>query len=235
MTYRDLTPSQSAALQAFENEHRKSPWREVLSLGWMKAAYPGELQQIRNQFGPTWLYNIYAYGWQATLPAWGRHDAADGKKPADTVAWSGPEGFDPPPIGARVTARDRHWGDGVVTGYFIEAGWLGLTVRYDQPPASWLKRNNGENPPVHQFGAECYPIRPPVVDNSAETFGAKTSIADLAQNSFTGTPGWSLGSEAAAETLVRDWKWELAAEPVITQGQVAARFKDGSALTVYTR
>jgi hypothetical protein len=229
MTHPDLTPAQAAALQAFAKQHGDN-WREPLVLGWMQAAYPGALQQIRNQFGPTWLYDVYAYGWQASLPAWGRHDAADGEKPAEIAAWSGAEGFDPPAIGDRVIARDKAWGEGTVTGYFLEEGWLGLIVRYDAPPERWLKKNGDQSCPVHQFGAEVRPVRPPVVDNSAEAFGAKVSIADLAINSVQGR----LTGEGAIAQLKQDWQWELAADPVVTPGQVAARFKDGSALTVFT-
>lgn len=30
-------------------------WKDELMKGWLYAKYPGELQQVRNQFGPSWL------------------------------------------------------------------------------------------------------------------------------------------------------------------------------------
>lgn len=50
----DLTPEQREALAAFAREHGPT-WRQRLADGWLVAAFPGPLQQIRNQRGPTWL------------------------------------------------------------------------------------------------------------------------------------------------------------------------------------
>jgi hypothetical protein len=163
-TRHDLTPEQSAALEAFAEQHgaceqgaRK--WREKLGDGWMRAAFPGALQQVRNQFGPTWLHNDYAWGWRATCPAWEapvwiRDDAGRSKgleNAADAIKWSG-KGFAPPPLGAFV--HSTHWKcDGQVTGYFVQAGWLGLIVKFRVPPADYVEREGG-NFPVHVFGAE---------------------------------------------------------------------------------
>lgn len=57
-TYPDLTEEQAAALEAFAAQHG-ADWRRKLNDGWLRAAYPGPLQQVRNQFGPTWLAKVY--------------------------------------------------------------------------------------------------------------------------------------------------------------------------------
>jgi len=53
----DLTIEQAEALTQFRLKNGPK-WREKLLEGWMVAAYPGALQQIRNQFGPKWLANL---------------------------------------------------------------------------------------------------------------------------------------------------------------------------------
>lgn len=53
----DLTPEQRDALVEFATKNGRC-WRDKLAAGWLKAAYPGPLQQIRNQFGPSWLYEM---------------------------------------------------------------------------------------------------------------------------------------------------------------------------------
>lgn len=73
------------------------------------------------------------------------------------------------------------------------------------------------------------------VDNSAEKFGDKVSIADLAHNSFGGLAGeFNSHVDNPAEAMAilqRDWKFEL--ESAATVGrQVTAVFKDGSKLTI---
>jgi hypothetical protein len=54
MTRPTLTSEQEAALIAFAARHGRR-WRSILAQGWERAAYPGPLQEIRNQFGPSWL------------------------------------------------------------------------------------------------------------------------------------------------------------------------------------
>lgn len=58
MKTNDTTPTptveQMTALVAFASKHG-ADWKEKLMDGWRNAAYPGVLQQIRNQFGPMWL------------------------------------------------------------------------------------------------------------------------------------------------------------------------------------
>lgn len=69
------------------------------------------------------------------------------------------------------------------------------------------------------------------VDNSAEVFGDKVSIADLAQFSFNDLGPVSMFN--AKRLLERDWKAELASmveRPA--EYEIVAKFKDGSALEV---
>ena len=72
------------------------------------------------------------------------------------------------------------------------------------------------------------------VDNSREIFGDKTSIADLAANSFTGF-FQTLTNTQARDVLARDWKWELASVEDASAHTLAAIFKDGSRLNVEVR
>lgn len=53
----DLTPEQRGALIAFAQEHGRN-WKATLLAGWLRAAFPGYLQQIRNSFGPEWLMKL---------------------------------------------------------------------------------------------------------------------------------------------------------------------------------
>lgn len=48
------TLEQTAALLEFAKQHGPN-WKEDLAAGWQRAAYPGPLQQVRNQLGPEWL------------------------------------------------------------------------------------------------------------------------------------------------------------------------------------
>jgi hypothetical protein len=77
-------------------------------------------------------------------------------------AWSNAKA--PPKIGAHVRARVNRLGEGVVTGYFTEEGFLGVLVKLDSPP-EWLIKQNGPKAfePVHLFGTELE-ILPSVVE-----------------------------------------------------------------------
>lgn len=48
---------QATALLAFASEHGDD-WKRILSAGWIRAAFPGYLQQVRNAFGPDWLARV---------------------------------------------------------------------------------------------------------------------------------------------------------------------------------
>lgn len=56
-TIKDLNADQRAALMTFRAQNGRS-WKQKLLAGWQRAAYPGALQQIRNQFGPEWLTKL---------------------------------------------------------------------------------------------------------------------------------------------------------------------------------
>lgn len=143
MTYPALTPEQREAIEAFAEQNGVN-WRETLGDGWRNAAFPGALQEIRNHFGPTWLFDVYAWGWTPNLPLWERQDP-------DGARWSG--AGDPPAIGGRVNCRINGLGLATVTGYFVQGGYLGVTVKLDEPK-SWYLKQNGGNVVGHSFGAE---------------------------------------------------------------------------------
>jgi hypothetical protein len=69
------------------------------------------------------------------------------------VKWSG--GNAPPDIGASVDVKMNSLGAAIVAGYFVEDGWLGVTVRLSDPPDWWKRQNEGKlNRLAHIFGAE---------------------------------------------------------------------------------
>lgn len=70
------------------------------------------------------------------------------------------------------------------------------------------------------------------VDNSAEIFGDKISIADLAQNSFKGWNSDERHIYHADSILQRDWRDELVSVDMEYLLGVRAAFKDGSVLSV---
>lgn len=53
----DLTAEQQEAIREFAARHGAN-WKQKLADGWLRAAYPGPLQQIRNERGPTWLRKL---------------------------------------------------------------------------------------------------------------------------------------------------------------------------------
>jgi hypothetical protein len=69
----------------------------------------------------------------------------------DAVKWSHAE--PPPPIGARIVVTMNKCGPAVVTGYFVEDGWLGLRCDLTDPPEWHVKQNKG-NPAGCVFGPE---------------------------------------------------------------------------------
>lgn len=72
------------------------------------------------------------------------------------------------------------------------------------------------------------------IDNSAEIFGARVSIADLAQFSFNGLHSDALTVYEAGAILDRDWRWEMVPNTMSLENGLgtSVRFKDGSALSV---
>jgi len=52
-----LPPNLVEALVKFRSENGRT-WKHKLLSGWLRAAFPGELQQLRNEFGPEWLAGV---------------------------------------------------------------------------------------------------------------------------------------------------------------------------------
>lgn len=67
------------------------------------------------------------------------------------VKWGGKE--PPPAIGDEIVVTINRCGPAVVTGYFVEDGWLGLKCRLHNPPEWHVKQNKGD-PNGHVFGPE---------------------------------------------------------------------------------
>ena len=57
------------------------------------------------------------------------------------VKWSG--STPPPARGTRVNIQMNNLGPGIVLGYFIEHGWLGVHVQLTKPPL-WFRRQEKE-------------------------------------------------------------------------------------------
>lgn len=70
------------------------------------------------------------------------------------------------------------------------------------------------------------------VDNRAEIFGDITSIADLAQFSFTSEDSQALHIYRAEEILRADWRDEIVDVEMEYALGITATFKDGSKLNV---
>jgi hypothetical protein len=64
-----------------------------------------------------------------------------------------------PARGERIIVNFNGFGEGVVRGYFIEDGYLGVYVEPDVAP-EWWDKNHGDDPVVccMVFGAELKPI-----------------------------------------------------------------------------
>jgi len=69
----------------------------------------------------------------------------------DVLKWSNKNPV--PAIGDVVEVSINKLGAAVVKGYFEESGWLGLIVDLVDAP-DWHKRQNGNDPRGHVFGAE---------------------------------------------------------------------------------
>jgi hypothetical protein len=82
-------------------------------------------------------------------------DAASRDRPEPK--W-GPQNFEsPPPIGTRVKVNFNRLGTGVVEGYFVEHGYLGVHVLPDARPEWHIEQNPGKNYYL-VFGIEVTPV-----------------------------------------------------------------------------
>ena len=61
----ELNTEQRAAIVQFRERFGRN-WKSKLMTGWLRAAYPGALQQIRNEIGPEWLAKIKESDFKAT-------------------------------------------------------------------------------------------------------------------------------------------------------------------------
>jgi len=71
--------------------------------------------------------------------------------PADKAKWSGQDA--PPNLGDRVVVTMNGLGPGIVKGFFVSSGYLGVGVQLDSPPAWYTEQNKG-NPVARVYGAE---------------------------------------------------------------------------------
>ncbi|USN15626.1 hypothetical protein KIKIMORA_05080 [Brevundimonas phage vB_BpoS-Kikimora] len=164
VTYPPLRDPARAALEAFATKYAGAAggWKTALCAVWAEARESDEddaaaLRLIRNRYGPSWLLEVYGYGWTPDLPQWEALEwDADGR-PVETQSllprWGGEE--PPPAVGSEVEANFNNLGRAVVTGYFTEGGFLGLIVRFVDPPAYLTKQNKGDVI-GHLFGPEIY-------------------------------------------------------------------------------
>lgn len=63
----------------------------------------------------------------------------------------------PPPVGEKIKVNMNGLGNADVVGYFSQEGYLGLRVKFDNPPEWYVKQNKG-NPVGHVFGPEFKPL-----------------------------------------------------------------------------
>ena len=90
-----------------------------------------------------------------TVPAYEIARWEDGKvvNAPDAIKWGRKDGLPPPATGSRIIVLINNCGPAIVTGYFVEHGWLGLRCRLTNPPEWHVRQNNG-NPNGHVFGPE---------------------------------------------------------------------------------
>jgi len=97
-----------------------------------------------------------AYGLKRLPAGYVNHGPFDAKnddeRPArGEVWWCGDKA--PPAIGEQVAVRMNQLGEGEVTSYFHEHGFLGVELRIDRQP-EWHRKQNGHSPYVLVFAIE---------------------------------------------------------------------------------
>ena len=146
-----LTPEQEQALSDFVAENGKN-WKKILADGWLRAAYPGPLQQVRNQFGPSWL-RLWQPGISVfrDLPEYRAAVWIDSKlqNAGEAPLWSG--ATPPPAIGETIAIK--RFGGGRVLGYYTQDHWLGVIADPITWP-DWWRARNPDGALVYVFGAE---------------------------------------------------------------------------------
>lgn len=77
-------------------------------------------------------------------------------KNPEAARWSGKTMMQPPKVGELIRVTMNNLGYGVVTGYFVDGGYLGVRVKLNDPPA-WYVKQNGGNIEGGVFGTEIAP------------------------------------------------------------------------------
>lgn len=94
----ELNAEQRAAVVQFRERFGRS-WKAKLMDGWLRAAYPGALQSIRNEYGPEWLTKV-------------RESDFEGNKSVQKLRLGRPKPSDPHrPFFDAICAGGRVWRD----------------------------------------------------------------------------------------------------------------------------
>lgn len=90
------------------------------------------------------------------MPSWKfrvMDENGEPEMPGEIALWSG--AGDPPAVGDAVVVRMNQCGPGVVTGYLVQAGYLGVLVKLDEATRpDWHRKQHPDNRPSLAFGAE---------------------------------------------------------------------------------
>jgi len=86
---------------------------------------------------------------------WGEDKLVANK--GDALVWANKDGQAPPKVGEKIRVHMNNLGNAEVVGYFSQEGFLGLRVKFSDPPEWYVKQNKG-NPVGHIFGPEWKPI-----------------------------------------------------------------------------
>lgn len=99
------------------------------------------------------MSDITKYQELDTIPAYAaiERDAEGNITNKGAILWGGKDA--PPAIGSTIYIAINRCGPAVVTGYFIEGGFLGVRCRLTNPPEWHVKQNKGD-PNGHVFGPE---------------------------------------------------------------------------------
>ncbi|UTC28517.1 hypothetical protein GURKE_05150 [Brevundimonas phage vB_BpoS-Gurke] len=208
--YRPLSGAAAAALQSFANAHGPG-WKNVLCDAWADSTemdddtHGIELRLIRNRYGPSWLLDTYAYGWTPELPAWEPLETLEDGEIAPSKGlprWGGVDA--PPAVGAEVEANFNNLGRAVVTGYFTESEFLGLIVRFVDPPAFLTNQNRGDVM-GHLFGAEIYSQAEHATRAGGYRFRRRADFFEgrFEINAFSGAPSLTPDEIAARHEAIK--------------------------------
>jgi hypothetical protein len=102
------------------------------------------------------------YAEHDTLPAWTQAvwEGDTVVNANDPCKWSGKN--PPPAIGERIKVSMNRLGWGRVAKYFVEHGWLGVLVKFEDPPKWYVTQNKergGRDALGHIYGMEIDGVR----------------------------------------------------------------------------